>query len=456
MLLAGIWGFVLSSGFFWPFMPFAILMTGYLSISYFIIIMSRGFELELTVPTQAYPRIDVYLPCCGEPLEILENTYRSVRRLDWPEGKLHVYILDDSRSAAVAYLAEKYEFNYIARQNQGELKKAGNLRHAFAKTEGEFFVVFDADFCPRPDFIKTLMPYFDGNTAIVQSPQFFTIDRRQTWVEKGAAYVQELFYRLVQVSRDYHSGPICVGSNAIYRRNALKPFGGTAPIAYSEDVHTGFLVTNNFWRVRYVPLNLAKGVCPYDTESYFLQQYRWATGSLTLFFNSEFWKSRLNFMQKVCYLSGMLYYLATGLSVVLMPLPSLILIWFFPEYVHLYNIAFVLPSFLFGSVVVPMWTTAPFGPYVWMARTVSQYAHLFALIDKFKGSLIPWRATGANGKSKRYMDMRRFMIIWTLVTVVLTWAGVYLYGHRLHDFLSSLFFLTFSAIVNLAVILRSK
>lgn len=29
------------------------------------------------------------------------------------------------------------------------MKKAGNLRYAFARTSGEAVVIFDADFCPR-------------------------------------------------------------------------------------------------------------------------------------------------------------------------------------------------------------------------------------------------------------------------------------------------------------------
>ncbi|CAN0312789.1 unnamed protein product, partial [Hapterophycus canaliculatus] len=37
----------------------------------------------------------------------------------------------------------------IRRPNIPELKKAGNLRYAFARTSGQVLVIFDADFCPR-------------------------------------------------------------------------------------------------------------------------------------------------------------------------------------------------------------------------------------------------------------------------------------------------------------------
>lgn len=80
------------------------------------------------------------------------------------------------------------------------MKKAGNLRHAFARTSGEAVVIFDADFCPRADFLRETLPYLlDPSIGIVQTPQFFRWSKEQTWVEKGAGTSQEFFYRMEQV-----------------------------------------------------------------------------------------------------------------------------------------------------------------------------------------------------------------------------------------------------------------
>lgn len=88
----------------------------------------------------------------------------------------------------------------IRRDNRPELKKAGNLRYAFARTGGDVIAIFDADFCPREDFLNETTPYFtDPTIGIVQTPQFFRWRENQTWVEQGAGVTQEFFYRLVQV-----------------------------------------------------------------------------------------------------------------------------------------------------------------------------------------------------------------------------------------------------------------
>jgi len=248
-LSAGMWLFAVCSPIFAWYGVFVGFLNIYLLISYFVGVVGRDWDYkahqdkvaELPITDETAPTVDVYLPCCSEPLEILENTYRHVIHLDWPAHKLKVHVLDDGDQPAVRALAERYGFCYLVRDDRPRLRKAGNLRWAFARTGGDFFAIFDADFCPRPDFLRELVVEHmaDDRTAIVQSPQFFRVTGDQTWVEQGAGATQELFYRVVQVNRNKWGAAICVGSNAVYRRAALEEVGGTAEIGFSEDVHTG-------------------------------------------------------------------------------------------------------------------------------------------------------------------------------------------------------------------------
>ena len=155
-------------------------------------------------------------------------------------------------------------------------KPAARLRQLV----GEFILILDADFAPRADLPAEMLPYLiaDPRLGIVQSPQYFRTGARMSWIERGAGAVQELFYRLMQVSRDRHDGAICVGSCAIYRREALAANGGTTLIEHSEDVHTGFDLRRAGWGLRYIPVPLAAGLCPSDPGSFLIQQYRWCAG----------------------------------------------------------------------------------------------------------------------------------------------------------------------------------
>lgn len=417
--------FSLSNKGFYPFLIFTTVTTFYLFISYMVGLVSDEFDFEEHSHLKKHyrffePTVDVFLPCCGESLEIIENTYKHVKALEY--NYLTVWVLDDGKSDAVKSLAEAYGFGYI-RRTGNELKKAGNLRHAFRKTVGELIVIFDADFCPRPDFLRETVPYFAlDSVAIVQTPQFFRLAESMNWIHKGAAYTQELFYRLIQVNRNHYGGSICVGTNAVYRRKALEAFGGTAAIGYSEDVHTGFNVVNNGWKLFYIPINLACGVCPDSVSSFFIQQYRWSMGSITLFLNKDFWFSNLTFMQKVCYLTGMLYYITTGLAVFISPLPSILVLAFTPENIHWVNYIFAVPSFIFGTVVAAFWSVNKFGFYGPVSRQVSYYAHFFAFKDKLLNSLVPWEPTGNVKNNERFIQYVDLMFLWSLITFSLILA----------------------------------
>ncbi|CAM9274163.1 unnamed protein product, partial [Laminaria digitata] len=367
-LSAGMWLFALAAPYFYWFgVPTAFLM-GYLLLSYFgVAVWGKDFDPEEHEKTlrkarenRYYPSVDVFLPVCCEPTHLLDNTWKHVGALDYPNVAVHV--LDGGAKEEVRQLARLHGFNYIRRDNRPELKKAGNLRYAFNRTRGEIIVIFDADFCPRPEFLRETTPYFaDEDLAILQTPQFFRCREEQTWVERGAGVTQELFYRMVQVNRDNFDAAICVGTCGVYRRAALAPFGGTAAIGYSEDVHTGFNCTQlGYKKVKYIPQVMAMGTCPDEPRAFFMQQYRWCMGSTTLLCNKDCWRSNLTCMQKLCYISGMFYYSATAMAIFTGPLPGMLLIWFKPNSVLWFNISFAVPSIFFAVIVMRIWAKQRF------------------------------------------------------------------------------------------------
>lgn len=56
-----------------------------------------------------FPSVDVFLPVCREPTHLLDNTWKYVRALDYPN--LTVHVLDDGAKEEVRQLAEMHGFN---------------------------------------------------------------------------------------------------------------------------------------------------------------------------------------------------------------------------------------------------------------------------------------------------------------------------------------------------------
>jgi len=404
--------------------PFFIFTVLYYVISLWVNMGTKDFDMaghdrlvEQWRP-QTYPSLDVFLPICRETLDVLDNTWTAVHRLlsEYP-GRCNVYVLDDGADPEAERLAFDKGFHYLIRpldgpNPRGYFKKAGNLRHGFSNSDGEFILVLDADFTPRADLPMHLLPYMAANPklGIVQSPQFFRTHNGQTRMERGAGAVQELFYRLVQVSRDQRNGAICVGSCAVYRRTALEANGGATLIGHSEDVHTGFDLRRQGWDLRYVPVPLAAGLCPDNPDAFFVQQYRWCMGSLDLLRHPKFWKHKLKLRTRCCYFSGFCYYLHTAVFTLITPLIPLTMLLFLPERVRLVNYVFIAPSLIYNILIFPLWHRCRFGPSAYMAKLIYGWAHLFAILDLMRGRPMGWKPTGGRSSGKK--NRRLWVGIW--------------------------------------------
>jgi cellulose synthase (UDP-forming) len=369
-----------------------------------------------------YPSVDVFLPICGEDRSVLLNTWRHVLALDYP--RLTVYCLDDGGDETMRSVAEELGFRYLRRENPGWFKKAGNLQFAYENSCGEFILILDADFAPRPDFLRETLPYFaQPDLGIVQTPQFFATSRRQNWLERGAGAVQELFYRVVQVSRGHRDAAICVGTCAVYRRAALDSNGGTTLIEHSEDIHTGFDLRRRGWRLQYIPVNLAAGLCPDNLPGFFRQQYRWCLGSLSLCTARKFWSTKMPPRTRMCYLAGFAYYILTALAVITAPLIPLTLTLFFPGRVRLLNYLVLLPALLWLYVALPLWHRSRFRWETLAVKLTYGWAHALAILDLVRGRHMAWTATGRRKREHRLLWFRLLATVWGTGTAVLLIAA---------------------------------
>jgi cellulose synthase (UDP-forming) len=376
--------------------------------------MGRDFDLDehkklvsVWMPLW-YPTVDVFLPVCGEPIDLLRNTWTHVAALRAAyNGKLTPYVLDDGANPEAKALARELGFAYATRPDRGWYKKSGNLRYGFEISNGEYILLLDADFAPRTDLLDETLPYFDvfPDVGIVQTPQFFHVVDEQTWIERGGGATQELFYRSIQSTRARKGAAICVGSCAVYRRAALEPNGGMSLAEHSEDLHTGFDLYQLGWKLRYLPIALSTGNCPDNILAFLNQQYRWCSGTFSLLRGSKFWRSPLPLYTRLCYLAGSTYYVYTAVFTFVGPILAISMLLLAPQLLGLKNMIFVAPVLVYAGVIYPMWHRAPYRLESWAVRMLSGWAHAFALSDMMCGRLRGWQPSGSG--SKRQDGRRR-------------------------------------------------
>jgi cellulose synthase (UDP-forming) len=426
--LSQVW-FEMSSGW-WFFGVFTFTSAMSFGLSLPLSFLGGGFDLARhnnrvrSWQPRRHPHVDIFLPICGEPIEILLNTWRGVFELvnAYP-GVAIAHVLDDGGDPEARDYASDYGFNYVMRPDRGKDKKSGNLRYAFARTAAEFFVILDADFVPRADFLAETLPYMDDpEVAIVQTPQFFRTDRRQTWVERAAGAVQEVFYRSIQVSRDRLGASICVGSCAVYRRTALEIEGGTTLIAYAEDVHTGLDARRNGYRLVYVPLALTTGMCPDNLDAFVRQQYRWCTGSTSTVLTSRLWTVPMSVRARLTYISGFFYYLQTALATFAVPLIPVCLLIFRPLTISPENSRLILIALAASMTLVPIWNRSAYNAPEVIPLTIARgWAHALAIWDYLRGRTMAWQPSGTGVSS-----VRRFhygTLLWN-GGIAVSWLGL--------------------------------
>jgi cellulose synthase (UDP-forming) len=418
---------------FWFYGPFVILGALFLAIPLLTDGLSKGFDFAAHKrlvdgwKPEKYPSVDVFLPVFGEPREVLRNTWKYVAEMrDFYPGTVTPYVLDDSHSPELKEMARELGFAYATRPNRGWFKKSGNLWFGYLVSDGDYILLLDADFAPRRDFLNETVPYMEAypRTGIVQTPQYFRVTDNQTWVERGAGAVQELFYRSIQTARSRKGGAICVGSCALYRRAALTDNMGMTLAEHSEDVLTGFDLNSKGWGLSYLPIALSTGNCPDNIMAFLNQQYRWCSGTVGLLFGKMFWSAKLPLYSRLCYISGFIYYIYTALFTFAMPALSIVILAFMPKVLQFNNMIYILPAVFYSAVIFPAWHHVPYRLESWSVKVIAGWAHVFAYWDAVRGKRLGWKPSG--GDSKKQDGRRRFwacFLIWTLGSSVL-WTAL--------------------------------
>ncbi|MEU5285222.1 cellulose synthase catalytic subunit [Streptomyces sp. NPDC020755] len=365
------------------------------------------------------PGVDLYLPTCGEPLPVLANAYRAVAALDWPDA-LTVWVLDDADRPEVAALAAEHGYRYVVRPDRGHLKKAGNLNHALTLSGAEYIAILDADFAPRPDFLRHLVPYLaDPAVGIVQSPQCFDTDAGMDWIQRAAGAAQEWFFRWIQPSRDASDAAICCGSNAVYRRAAIDLAGGFARLDHSEDLYTGLALHERGFRTQYVPVLVAKGTSPDTVTSFVNQQYRWAMGNLHLLGTPVLQRMGAPWRMRLCFYEGVVGYLTTAVNTFAAPLPPLVMMFWYPDHIRPWHVLPLLAPLWLWHVLLPRISRTRWRVEVIRANVLTSVAAATAFWHTLRGRSAAWVPTGVRSKGSSGSMARRVVGV-SLVWLVLS------------------------------------
>jgi cellulose synthase (UDP-forming) len=204
-------------------------------------------------------KIDVFIATYNEEVELVRYSIVDAKKMQYPfsDVDVKVYVLDDGRRDGrnpekenMKKVAEEEGVGYLIREHN-EGYKAGNLKNALEHTDGDLFVILDADTRPFPDFLNHTTGYFKNKkVAWVQTPQWFydineaeklsdriiwRLNLKNEFLKKSTEFLfgkiklnedifgnePRLFYSVILRKRNYHNAAFCCGAGSIHRREAI-------------------------------------------------------------------------------------------------------------------------------------------------------------------------------------------------------------------------------------------
>ncbi len=197
-----------------------------------------------------FPFVVVVVPTYGEPIEVLEKTVISLRRLNYPADRYSVIVSDDGHRSEVQAMAARRRAYY----NLGPRKdaKAGNLNSALKFIARRFpqavlVLTQDADEIIHPDFLQKTVGYFLENERLgfVQTPKEALAPRNDPFGTRD-----RMFYDVVQVGRNGFGAAFACGSGVLWRIQAVRAIGGFSTWNVVEDLTTSYYLHAAGWEVR--------------------------------------------------------------------------------------------------------------------------------------------------------------------------------------------------------------
>ena len=248
----------------------------------------RREELAARAPGPLdWPVVTVQLPLFNER-NVASRLLQAVGALDYPREKLEIQVLDDSTDdtcaivqAEAAALVARGIDAHVVRRGERTGYKAGALDHGLASARGELVCIFDADFVPRPDFLRRLVPHFADPTVGMVQARWEHRNRDESLLTRAQSTLLDGHFVIEHSVR--HDGGLFFnfnGTAGVWRREAIVGAGGWQHDTLTEDLDLSYRAQLAGWRFVYLPLVAAPAEVPPDIAAFKSQQHRWAKGSV--------------------------------------------------------------------------------------------------------------------------------------------------------------------------------
>ncbi|WNJ16218.1 glycosyltransferase family 2 protein [Pontibacter sp. G13] len=264
------------------------------------------------------PFVTIQLPIYNE-LYVVERLLDCVAAMDYPKDRFEIQLLDDSTDETVdlaakvvaRHRANGVDMQHIRRPDRVGFK-AGALAYGMTVAKGEFIAIFDADFLPRPDFLRVALAHFTQPEIGVVQSRWQHLNQHYSIFTEAQAFHLDAHFTIEQFSRS-NSGYYLNfnGTAGIWRKVCIEDAGGWEADTLTEDLDLSYRAQIKGWKFEYVDDLGSPAELPAEMGAIKSQQYRWMKGGAEVASKMlrNVWRSNAPFDRK---LHGTLHLLSSS------------------------------------------------------------------------------------------------------------------------------------------------
>ena len=205
------------------------------------------------------PLVTIQLPVFNE-MYVMDRLLDNIALIDYPKDKLEIQVLDDSTDETVQTTFEHVEklkqtglnIQHITRTDRSGFK-AGALKEGLEVAKGEFIAIFDADFLPKPNWLKRTIPYFKDKKIGVVQTRWGHINRDYSILTKIQAFALDAHFTLEQVGRSSKGHFINFnGTAGVWRKTCIIDAGNWEGDTLTEDLDLSYRAQLKNWKFKYL------------------------------------------------------------------------------------------------------------------------------------------------------------------------------------------------------------
>ena len=275
--------FVVAVILIWFMIGYQFVLTCFGFLNY---VKSLKEKKELDGRTFNYPTCTILIPAHNEE-KVIAHTIEAMLRLEYPEDRLTVLVINDGSSDATREIIRHYAGRdrrvqlFDVPAGEGGRGKSRALNLGARQVTSDVIAIYDADNTPDSRALRYLVAQLLGNTELGAAlGKFRTVNKNINLLTKFINIETLSFQSILQAGRwQMHNVATLPGTNFVMWTRLIRQLGGWDEEALTEDSELSIRIYQEGYKIKFVPYAVTFEQEPQEWSVWVRQRTRWVRGN---------------------------------------------------------------------------------------------------------------------------------------------------------------------------------